>query len=140
MSNPPLEASGDCALRSENLSVQTSAETWQFSPVKSGKPFALILVTAPDLKVARRLARGALRAKLVACANLIPKIESHYWWQGCLESGTEVLMLFKTTKGRLAKLEKLILAEHPYDTPEFVVLPLTSGARRYLDWIAASVV
>ena len=99
----------------------------------------MVLVTAPDLKVARRLARGALRDKLVACANLIPKVESHYWWQGRIESGAEVLLLFKTTKGHLAKLEKFILAEHPYDTPEFVVLPLTSGTRRYLDWISASV-
>ena len=100
----------------------------------------MVLVTAPDLKVARHLAREALRARLVACANLIPKIESHYWWQGQVESGAEVLLLFKTTKARLAALEKFILAEHPYDTPEFVVLPLTSGARRYLDWISASVV
>ena len=98
-----------------------------------------ILVTAPDVKVARRLARGALRARLVACANLIPKIESHYWWKECIEASAEVLILFKTTKGRLAKLEKFILAEHPYDTPEFVVLPLASGTPRYLDWIAASV-
>ena len=107
--------------------------------MKSAKPFVVVLVTAPDLKVARRLARGALRARLVACANLIPQIESHYWWQGRLESGAEVLMIFKTTNRRLAALEKLILAEHPYDTPEFVVLPMTSGTRRYLDWISASV-
>ena len=126
-------------LHSENLSVQTLGEAWQSSFVKSAKPFAVVLVTAPDLKVARRLARGALRSRLVACANLIPKIESHYWWQGRVESGAEVLLLFKTTKARLAVLEKFILAGHPYDTPEFVVLPLTSGARRYLDWIAASV-
>ena len=107
--------------------------------MKSAKPFAVILVTAPDVKVARRLARGALRARLVACANLIPKIESHYWWKERIEASAEVLILFKTTKGRLAKLEKFILAEHPYDTPEFVVLPLASGTPRYLDWIAASV-
>ena len=122
-----------------NLSVQTTVEAWQFCPVKSAKSFAVILVTAPDLKVARRLVRGALREKLVACANLIPKIESHYWWQGRVESGAEVLILFKTARARLAALEKFILAEHPYDTPEFVVLPLTSGTRRYLNWISVSV-
>ena len=126
-------------LHSKNFSVQTLGEACQFCPVKSAKSFALVLVTAPDSKVARRLARGALRSRFVACANLIPKIESHYWWQGSLETGAEVLILFKTTRGRLAVLEKFILAEHPYDTPEFVVLPLTSSARRYLDWIAASV-
>ncbi len=105
----------------------------------AAKAFSVVLVTAPDLKVARQLARGALRAKLAACANLVPKIESHYWWQGKVESGAEVLMIFKTTARKLAGLEKFILTHHPYDTPEFVALPLASGSARYLDWITASV-
>ncbi len=101
--------------------------------------FALVLVTAPDLKTARALARAALAARLIACANLVPKVESHYWWQGKLESGAEVLMVLKTTVPRLAALERLIVAKHPYDTPEFVVLPLTGGSRRYLAWLSGAV-
>jgi periplasmic divalent cation tolerance protein len=97
--------------------------------------FRIVLVTAPDLKTARRLARAALEAHLIACANLIPRIESHYHWQGKLESGAEVLLILKTTRARLAKLEKLIISIHPYDTPEFLVLPLRGGNRRYLDWL-----
>jgi periplasmic divalent cation tolerance protein len=106
--------------------------------MKSAAKSALVLVTAPDLKTARMLARAALEARLIACANLVPKIESHYWWQGKIESGTEVLLVLKTQKTRLAALEKLILARHPYDTPEFLVLPLNAGSRKYLDWLAAS--
>jgi periplasmic divalent cation tolerance protein len=100
--------------------------------------FRIVLVTAPDLKTARHLARAALQARLIACANLIPKIESHYWWQGKIEHGAEVLLVLKTTTTRLASLEKLIVAEHPYDTPEFLVLPVLGGNRRYLDWISTS--
>jgi periplasmic divalent cation tolerance protein len=107
--------------------------------VKNASAFAVVLVTAPDLKVARRLAQGALRDKLVACANIIPKIESHYWWRGKLEKSAEVLIVFKTTKKKLAAFEKLVLANHPYDTPEFVVLPPTAGSIRYLEWITSSV-
>ncbi len=106
--------------------------------MKSAASFRLVLVTAPDLKTARALARAALVARLVACANLVPKIESHYRWQGKIESGAEVLILFKTTKTQLAALEKLILARHPYDTPEFVALPLAAGNRKYLAWLAES--
>jgi len=106
--------------------------------MKSAARFAVVLVTAPDLQTARALARAALQARLIACANLVPRIESHYWWQGKIESGREVLLVLKTPKARLAALEKLVLARHPYDTPEFIVLPLTSGNRRYLDWLAAS--
>ena len=103
--------------------------------MKPTTQFALVLVTAPDLKTARRLAKAALQAKLIACANLVPKIESHYWWQGKLESAAEVLLVLKTTKARLAALEKLILARHPYDTPEFLVLSPNAGSQKYLDWL-----
>lgn len=107
--------------------------------MKPATRFALVLVTAPELKTARALAQAALEARLIACANLVPGIESHYWWQGKVESSPEVLLLMKTTKARLAALEKLVRARHPYDTPEFVVVPLTAGSRRYLDWLATSV-
>ena len=103
--------------------------------MRAARKFSLVLVTAPDLKTARALAKAALATRLIACANLIPKIESHYLWQGKMESGKEVLMILKTTRPRLAALEKLILAKHPYDTPEFVELPLRAGAKRYLDWL-----
>jgi len=107
--------------------------------MKTRAPFAIVVVSAPELKTARLLARAALQSRLVACANLIPKIESHYWWQGKLESNAEVLILFKTTKAKLKALEKLIVAKHPYDTPEFLVLPISSGNKRYLDWVSESV-
>jgi len=100
---------------------------------------SLAFVTAPNLNSGRLLAAAALKSRLVACANLIPKIESHYWWQGKLESSAEVLIIFKTTKTKLKALEKLILDNHPYDTPEFIALPITAGNKRYLDWLSKSV-
>ena len=103
--------------------------------MKSAKNFSIVLVTAPDLKTARSLAKAALQKRLAACANLIPKIESHFWWQGRLESSTEVLLVLKTPKAKLAALEKLILSRHPYDTPEFLVLSPTAGSKKYLDWL-----
>ena len=87
----------------------------------------------------RPMAKAALAARLIACANLVPRLESHYRWQGKLESAAEVLLLMKTTRARVAVLEELVLARHPYDTPEFVVLPITTGSQRYLDWLAAGV-
>ncbi|MGA2786208.1 MAG: divalent-cation tolerance protein CutA [Verrucomicrobiota bacterium] len=106
--------------------------------MKSTAKFAVVLVTAPDLKVARALAQAALSARQIACANLVPRIESHYWWRGKIESGNEVLLILKTQKSKLAALERLVLAKHPYDTPEFIVLPLSAGNKKYLDWLAAS--
>jgi periplasmic divalent cation tolerance protein len=106
--------------------------------MKRAADYKLVLVTAPDLKTARRLARAALNARLIACANLVPGIESCYHWRGKIERSAEVLLLLKTASTRLGKLEKLILSQHPYDTPEIVALTLSEGNRRYLDWLSKS--
>jgi periplasmic divalent cation tolerance protein len=103
--------------------------------MKSAARFAVVLVTAPDLKIARMLAKAALQSRFVACANLVPGIESHYWWDGKIESAAEILIVFKTQKSKLIALEKLLLAKHPYDTPEILALPLNTGTRKYLDWM-----
>lgn len=99
----------------------------------------MILVTAPNRKTARTLARAALEARLVACANLIPAVESHYWWLGKIEQSNEILIVFKTAKSKLDALEKLILAQHPYDTPEIIALPIATCTERYLRWIETEV-
>ena len=57
---------------------------------------------------------------------------------GEIETSAEILLVFKTTKSNVDVLEKLIVARHPYDTPEFLVLPLRAGNRKYLDWLEAS--
>ena len=106
------------------------------SGVKAAHSFVLVLVTTPNRRTARALAKAALEARLIACANLVAKIESHYRWRGRIESGAEVLLVLKTRQSRLEDVEKLILSKHPYDTPEFLVLPLGRGSKKYLDWLA----
>ncbi len=103
--------------------------------MKKAGNFRVVLVTAPNLKVARQLARRALALRAAACASMIPRIESHYWWKGKLEKSGEVLIVFKTRARQLGKLEKVVLENHPYDTPEFVALELRGGNARYLDWL-----
>ena len=107
--------------------------------MKNAKSFKLVLVTAPNLKTARMLARTALKAKLIACANIVPKIESHYWWQDNIESSAEALIVMKTTIKKMERLEKLILSAHPYDTPEILLLPIQAGSPKYLSWLLDSV-
>ena len=99
----------------------------------------IVLVTAPDLDTARALARAVLEARLAACVNIVPQIESHYWWQGKIDSGNEVLMVIKTAVAQIPKLENAILAKHPYDTAEFVVLSASGVTEKYWRWIEDSV-
>ncbi len=99
-------------------------------------PFSLVLVTAPNVRTARTIARECLKARLAACVNIVPGVESHYWWQGKLEKGSESLLLIKTRSQLLPQLEKVILHKHPYETPEFVAIELRTGSRKYLQWLA----
>ncbi len=108
--------------------------------MKVKKNFVVALVTAPDLKTARKLARAVLTERLAACVNIVSNLESHYWWDGKVQNEGEVLLLIKSSTGCLAALEERILSLHPYDTPEFVVLRINQGNRRYLDWLAGSVI
>jgi periplasmic divalent cation tolerance protein len=104
----------------------------------SSRTHRIVLVTVPNLKTARHLARTVLSRRLAACANLVPRIESHYWWKGKIEKGSEILLVLKTTRQRLAALESAILENHPYETPEFVVLQLEGGSAAYLGWLDSS--
>ena len=103
------------------------------------KDVLVVMVTCPNLKVARQLAKAALKDRLVACANLVPRVESWYWWQGRIETAPEVLVLFKTRSNRVKALEQLVVERHPYDTPEFVVMTVNQANARYLAWWRKSV-
>jgi periplasmic divalent cation tolerance protein len=102
--------------------------------MKKTKTHLVVLVTAPDQKTARQLSAALLEAKTVACVNLVPGLESHFWWQGKVQKAREVLLMCKTTAGKVAELEQLVLALHPYDLPEIIALPVSSGTAGFLDW------
>lgn len=112
----------------------------QIIPMNQAPDTFVILVTTPDLSTARMLAEEALQQRLAACATFVPGVESHYWWQGKIESSSEVLILFKTTSLQTPSLEKLILAKHPYETPEFVVLPMSGISSKYQAWLRESTI
>ncbi len=98
-------------------------------------PVRLVLSTCPDGDTAQQFARTLVDARLAACVNILSDIESVYRWQGEIQIEAEVLMIIKTTEPRLGALESWLQANHPYDVPEFLVLPLLGGSRDYLSWV-----
>ena len=103
--------------------------------MKSARHVAIVLVTAPDLRVARRIAKTLIKSRVAACVNIVPRIESHYWWRKKMESSPEVLLIIKTTQPKLAALESAVIASHPYDTPEVISFLLHSSNAKYLKWL-----
>jgi periplasmic divalent cation tolerance protein len=97
------------------------------------------LTTTPSRAVARRIARTLVDHRLAACVQIVGPIESIYRWRDRVETAREWLCLAKTTRARFREVTATIAGLHPYDTPEIIALPITTGSRRYLDWLAASV-
>lgn len=99
----------------------------------------IVMVTFGDIDEARRIAAILLEERLVACVNLLPKIESIYRWKGSVESAEETCGILKTTRDRLTDLESRYLSLHSYETPEFLVLRVDGGSSGYLSWLAGNV-
>ncbi len=97
------------------------------------------MVTAPDLDVARSLARALVDSRLAACVNVVPGLHSVYRYEGAIHEDPEVLLLVKTCADRAGALEQFLADRHPYDLPELLRIPVTGGSRAYLDWVRGGV-
>src|SRR5437588_1509023 len=100
----------------------------------------VVLMTAGSREEAVRLADILVVARLAACVQILPEIESVYHWQGNVERAAEVLLLAKTTLANFAALESAVCALHSYETPEIIALPITAASAPYLEWLVANVI
>jgi periplasmic divalent cation tolerance protein len=98
----------------------------------------VVLVTAPDARVAKRLAEALVGERLAACVTALPGASSTYRWKGKIERAKETVLLIKTRKSLAKRLERRVRELHPYEVPEFLVIPVAAGSRGYLDWIGDS--
>jgi periplasmic divalent cation tolerance protein len=94
----------------------------------------IVFVTAPNLEEARTLAAGILKKHLAACVNLVPGLESHYWWQGNLEKSDEILLIIKSSAEQFEDLAQHIRSHHSYDCPEIVALAPHEISPAYRAW------
>jgi periplasmic divalent cation tolerance protein len=97
-----------------------------------------VTTTVDSREAAATIARGAVEARLAACAQVCGPITSVYHWQGAIETAEEWTVAFKTTTERYAALEAHVKQHHSYDLPEIVAVALT-GSDAYLDWVRAEV-
>ena len=96
----------------------------------------VVLVTCASAEEGKRIARAVVEARLAACVNILPgAVTSIYRWKGKVESAKERLLLIKTSRKNLAKLQAAVEELHSYDVPEFIALPIAAGSRAYLEWM-----
>ncbi len=102
--------------------------------------YIVVLITVGSADEAKALSTGLVKEKLAYCVNQIPGIKSTYFWEGEICVDDEVQLLVKTMTNKFSALEKWIKANHSYDTPEVIALPIIKGSIDYLkcvkDWCA----
>lgn len=96
----------------------------------------LVISTFPDAETARGVADQLVTQHLVACANILPGVQSVYHWDGKLEKAAETMVFFKTTESRFAAFQTRLKALHPYSVPEIVALRIADGLPEYLKWVS----
>ena len=97
----------------------------------------MVLTNLPDRMAAMRLAALLIEHRHAACVNILSECTSVYRWEGEVKTATEVPLLIKTSLSAYAQLEKTIQANHPYEIPEILRIPLAGGLPAYLSWVAA---
>lgn len=106
--------------------------------MKTDQPDIVIVMTnLPDRASASRIAALLVEQHHAACVNILADCTSVYRWQGKVETATEVPLLVKTSAIAYARVEALIRANHPYELPEIVGIPVGHGLPAYLEWVAA---
>jgi len=95
----------------------------------------VVYCTCDDRAQAIALARGLVAERLAACVNVVPGLTSVYQWQGEVCEDSELLLIVKTTRETRPALQRWLEANHPYDVPEILALPVAGGAQPYLQWV-----
>ncbi len=97
--------------------------------------YIVVFITTNTAGEAQRIATLLLEQRQAACVNIIPEVDSRFWWEGKLDSARESLLVIKTRASRLPEIINLIKGVHSNTVPEIIALPIIGGNQDYLDWI-----
>ncbi len=106
--------------------------------LESNPQARIVLTTESTLDEANKLGRTLVEERLVACATLLPVVQSIYYWKDHIHSAPETMVMLKTSAEKLVALEARMRELHTYRIPEFLVIPVEMGTKLYLDWLAGS--
>jgi periplasmic divalent cation tolerance protein len=95
----------------------------------------VVYITVDSKEAAENIATILLKQRKAACVSIVPKVDSHYWWQGKIETADETLLIVKTGAELLYDVIVLVKANHPYTVPEIIALPIVGGNDDYLEWV-----
>lgn len=102
--------------------------------------YVIVLTTIPSDADGAGFGRSLVAERLAACVNVLPVMESVYRWEGRVEQEAERQLVIKTSRERVPALWDRVRDLHPYEVPEFVVIPVIDGNDAYLRWVGESTI
>ncbi len=99
----------------------------------------VLLITTATEQEAHRLADLLLNQRKAACVNIVPRVDSLFWWQGKLDSAQESLLIVKTVARLLPEITETVKKVHSYEVPEIIALPIISVNEDYLNWMDSQI-
>ena len=99
----------------------------------------VVFITTISKEEADKISELLLNKRKAACVNIVPKMDSRFWWQGKLDSAEESLLIVKTKASALPEIVDLVKGAHSYSVPEIIALPIIGGSEAYLNWVDAEV-
>mmetsp|Transcript_7588 Transcript_7588/g.11167 ORF Transcript_7588/g.11167 Transcript_7588/m.11167 type:complete len:128 (-) Transcript_7588:28-411(-) len=104
----------------------------------SCKEASAVYITIDSSQKAEELAKGLVDSELAACVNIIPSVKSVYKWENQVHVDEELLLMVKTRSELIPSLTEWVQNNHPYDCPEVISVPITSGNPAYLQFVTDS--
>ncbi len=95
----------------------------------------VVLITTGSREQANKIADSLISKRKAACVNVVPQVDSLFWWKGKIDSAHEALLLVKTKASLFPEIVTLVKEIHSYEVPEIIALPIVAGSEDYLNWL-----
>ncbi|OGO18202.1 MAG: cytochrome C biogenesis protein CcdA [Chloroflexi bacterium RBG_16_50_11] len=99
------------------------------------KNYIVVFITTKNADEAQKIAKALVKRRQAACVNIVPEVNSHFWWKDKLDATKESLLIVKTKESLLPEVIKSVKKIHSYTIPEIIALPIVGGSRDYLEWL-----
>lgn len=93
----------------------------------------IVYVICRNMREAKKIGRFMIKEDLAVCANMF-KANSIFKWKGKIKEEKEVILLLKTVKTKLRKIETEVALMHSYEIPAIITME-AEASEEYEKWI-----
>jgi periplasmic divalent cation tolerance protein len=137
--NPGVQPGDTCDRGlAAGVALHQAARVRREDNVESDEIVIVLTTVGADVN-AGQMASTLVEEHLAACVNVLPEMTSYFRWRGVVEQAEERQLVIKTTAAQLPALEQRLLDVHPYEVPEFLVVPIEAASDAYFKWVLGAI-